>query len=77
MKDEQAFPKETMSAGIPRGGMNQLGPAHGGRGVMKCPEVGTQAHTHWRKCWVAFFSCRCWLDSGHMPGAPEAHPMRS
>lgn len=40
-------------------------------------EMGTGARTHWRKCWVAFFSCRCWLDSGRRPGAPAAPPGRS
>lgn len=49
----------------------------GDLGVVKCPEAGTTARTRWKKCWVAFFSCLCWLDSGRMPGVPAAPPGRS
>lgn len=45
--------------------------------AVKCPEVGPQTHTRWRKCWVVFFACQCWLDSDHMPGAPAAPPGKS
>lgn len=66
-----------MKTAISGRGINHLWPGDGRQGVVKCPEMRTQARTHWRKCWVAFFSCQCWLDSGHMPGAPAAPPGRS
>lgn len=46
-----------------------------GGGFVECPQGN--ARTRWRKCWVGFFSCLCWLDSGHRPDAPGAPPGRS